>query len=83
MDSGGAMPKAFLFLHTAFPRRPMDTAGRFFKDREQTGRHHAQTIAITGRSYRLKDHAAIAGKEDKNKKIKSKPNEPSTAEPAS
>jgi four helix bundle protein len=30
--------------------------------------HHAQTIAITGRSYRLKDHAAIAGKEDKNKK---------------
>src|SRR5664280_3859886 len=25
--------------------------------------HHAQTIAITGRSYRLKDHATIAGKE--------------------
>jgi len=45
--------------------------------------HHAQTIAITGRSYRLKDHAAIAGKEDKTKKIKAKPNEPSTAEPAS
>ena len=45
--------------------------------------HHAQTIAITGRSYRLKDHAAIAGKEDKNKKAKSKSNEPSTAEPAS
>jgi hypothetical protein len=45
--------------------------------------HHAQTIAITGRSYRLKDHAAIAGKEDKNKKTKSKSNEPSTAEPAS
>ena len=41
----------------------------------------AQTIAITGRSYRLKDHATIAGKEDKNKKAKS--NEPSTAEPAS
>jgi len=34
-------------------------------------------------SYRLKNHAAIAGKEDKNKKIKSKSNEPSTAEPAS
>jgi len=32
--------------------------------------------------YRLKGHAAIAGKEDKNNKIKSKPNEPSTAEPA-
>jgi hypothetical protein len=45
--------------------------------------HHAQTIAITGRSYRLKDHATIAGKEDKTKKIKSKSNEPSTAEPAS
>jgi DNA replication protein DnaC len=23
--------------------------------------HHAQTIAMTGRSYRFKDHAAIAG----------------------
>jgi len=45
--------------------------------------HHAQTIAITGKSYRLKDHAAIAGKEDKNKKTKSKSNEPSTAESAS
>ena len=45
--------------------------------------HHAQTIAITGRSYRLKDHATSAGKEDKNKKIKAKFNEPSTAEPAS
>jgi hypothetical protein len=45
--------------------------------------HHAQTIAITGRSYRLKDRAIIAGKEEKNKKSKSKPNEPSTAEPAS
>jgi hypothetical protein len=44
--------------------------------------HHAQTIAITGRSYRLKDRATIAGKEDKNKKTKSKPNETSTAEPA-
>jgi hypothetical protein len=45
--------------------------------------HDAQTIAITGRSYRLKDHAAIVGKEDKNDKAKSKTNEPSTAEPAS
>jgi hypothetical protein len=55
--------------------------------------HHAQSIAITRRSYRLKDHAAIAGKEDKNRKSKSKPNDsgcaggfaeakPSTAEPA-
>jgi hypothetical protein len=29
---------------------------------------HAQTIAITGRSYRLKSHTAIAGKEDKTRK---------------
>jgi hypothetical protein len=29
--------------------------------------HHAQTIAITGRSYRLKDQVAVAGKEVKNK----------------
>jgi hypothetical protein len=42
--------------------------------------NHAQSIAITGLSYRLKDHAVVPGKEDKNKKIKSKPNEPSTAE---
>jgi hypothetical protein len=45
--------------------------------------HHAQTIAITGKSYRLKDRAAIAGKEGKNKKAKSKSSKPSTAEPAS
>jgi hypothetical protein len=53
--------------------------------------HHAQTIAITGRSCRFNtgrscrfnDHAAIAGKEDKIKKIKSKPNESSTAVAAS
>jgi len=45
--------------------------------------HHAQTIAITGGSYRLKDHATVAGKEDKNKRSKSKPDEPSTADPAS
>ena len=45
--------------------------------------HHAQTIAITGRSYHLKYHATIAGKEEKTKKIKSKPNETSTAEPVS
>ena len=38
---------------------------------------------ITGRSYRLKDHAAIVGKKDKTKQSKSKPNEPSAAEPAS
>jgi hypothetical protein len=38
-------------------------------------------MAITGKSYPLKDHASIDGKEDK--KIRAKPDEPSTAEPAS
>jgi len=28
--------------------------------------HRAQTNAIIGRSFRLKDHAIVAGKEDKN-----------------
>jgi DNA replication protein DnaC len=42
--------------------------------------HHAQTIAITGRSYRLKDQA-LASKEEKPSRAKS--NEPSTAGGAS
>src|SRR2546430_8128137 len=42
--------------------------------------HHAQTIAITGRSYRLKDQVLVAGKEVKTK---SKTNEPLTAGSAS
>ena len=69
--------------------RPLEEWGKLLGDVPTAGAildrflHHAQTIAITGRSYRLKDHAAVAGKEDKNKKSKSKPNEPSTAEPAS
>ncbi len=69
--------------------RPLEEWGKLLGDVPTAGAildrflHHAQTIAIAGRSYRLKDHAAIAGKEDKNKKAKSKPNEPSAAEPAS
>ena len=69
--------------------RPLEEWGKLLGDVPTAGAildrflHHAQTIAITGRSFRLKDHATIAGKEDKSKKIKSKPNEPSTAEPAS
>ena len=69
--------------------RPLEEWGKLLGDVPTAGAildrflHHAQTIAITGRSYRLKDRATIAGKEDKNKKIKAKPNEPSTAEPAS
>lgn len=42
--------------------------------------HHAQVIAITGRSYRLKDQP-LAGREERQKPAKA--NEPSTAEPAS
>jgi hypothetical protein len=54
--------------------RPLEEWGKLLGDVPTAGAildrflHHAQTIAITGRSYRLKDHAAIAGKEDKNKK---------------
>jgi len=47
----------------------------------RTGSARRDWISVL--QYRLKDHAAIAGKEDKNKKSKSNPNEPSTAEPAS
>jgi DNA replication protein DnaC len=56
--------------------RPLEEWGKLLGDVPAAGAildrflHHAQTIAITG-------------KEDKNKKSKSKPNEPSTAEPAS
>ena len=69
--------------------RPLEEWGKLLGDVPTAGAildrflHHAQIIAITGRSYRLKDHAAIVGKEDKNKKTKSKSNEPLTAEPAS
>jgi DNA replication protein DnaC len=69
--------------------RPLEEWGKLLVDRPTAGAildrflHHAQNIAMTRRSYRLKDHATIAGKEDKNKKIKSKPNKPSTADPTS
>ena len=43
--------------------------------------HHAQTIAITGRSYRLKDQVLVAAKEVKKNQPKS--NEPPTAGSAS
>jgi hypothetical protein len=80
--------------------RPLEEWGKLLGDVPTAGAildrmlDHAQTIASIGRSYRLKDHAAIAGKEDKNRKSKSKRNDPgcaggfaearpSTAEPAS
>jgi DNA replication protein DnaC len=69
--------------------RPLEECGKLLGDVPTAGAildrflRHAQTIGITGRSYRLKDHATIAGTEDKSKKTKSKSNEPSTAEPTS
>ena len=69
--------------------RPLEEWGNLLGDVPTAGAildrflHHAQAIAITGRSYRIKDHAAIVEREDKSKKSKSKPSEPSTAEPAS
>jgi hypothetical protein len=69
--------------------RPLEEWGKLLGDVPTTGAildrflHHAQTGAFAGRSYRLKDHVTIDGKESKNKKNRVKPNEPSTAEPAS
>jgi hypothetical protein len=59
--------------------RPLEECGKLLGDVPTAGAildrflRLAQTIAITGRSYRLKDHAAIAGKEDKNKKTNPSP----------
>jgi len=69
--------------------RPLEDWGKLLGDVPTAGAildrflHHAQNIAITGRSYRLKDHPTIASKEDKNKKVKSKTSEPSIAGSAS
>ena len=58
--------------------RPLEEWGKLLGDVPTAGAildrflHHAQTIAITGRSCRLKDHATDAGKENKNKKSQSK-----------
>jgi hypothetical protein len=56
-------------------------------DESLAGRSAGLQLAFDERTrkagYRLKDHAAVAGKEDKNKKGKSKSNEPLPAEPAS
>jgi len=67
--------------------RPIDEWGKLLGDVPSASAildrflHHAQTIAITGRSYRLKNQPA-GGREDK-KKDKSKPHEPPTAGAAS
>ncbi len=65
--------------------RPLEEWGKLLGDVPTAGAildrflHHAQVVAITGRSYRLKDQAPT--KEDK--KTKSKSNEPPTAGAAS
>lgn len=69
--------------------RPLEEWGKLLGDVPTAGAildrflHHAQTLAITGRSYRLKDHAIVPEREDKNKKSKSKPIESSAAGAAS
>ncbi len=45
--------------------------------------HHAQIAAFTGRSYRQKTPPTSREKRIRGKRIKSKPNELSTADPAS
>ena len=67
--------------------RPIDEWGKLLGDVPSASAildrflHHAQTIAITGRSYRLKDQVPPAGKEGKKSIPKS--NEPPTAGSAS
>jgi hypothetical protein len=41
--------------------------------------HHAQVVAINGKSYRVKEAPGVAQETKKSRK----PNEPATAEPAS
>ena len=66
--------------------RPLEEWGKLLGDVPTAGAildrflHHAQVVAITGRSYRLKDQP-VAAKADK--KQKSKANEPATAGAAS
>ncbi len=65
--------------------RPLEEWGKLLGDVPTAGAildrflHHAQVIAITGRSYRVKDAPAVPQEGKKGRKS----NEPSTAEPAS
>lgn len=65
--------------------RPLEEWGKLLSDVPTAGAildrflHHAQVIAITGKSYRVKESPALAQENKKGKKS----NEPSTAEPAS
>ena len=65
--------------------RPLEEWGKLLSDVPTAGAildrflHHAHVIAITGKSYRVKE-ATVVGQENKKSR---KSNEPSTAEPAS
>ena len=65
--------------------RPLEDWGKLLSDVPTAGAildrflHHAITLAITGRSYRVKDSLPLVPDTRKAKK----PNEPATAEPAS
>jgi len=65
--------------------RPLEDWGKLLSDVPTAGAildrflHHAITIAISGRSYRVKDSLPAAPETKKTKKS----NEPPTAEPAS
>ena len=66
--------------------RPLEEWGKLLGDVPTAGAildrflHHAQVVAITGRSYRLKDQAGVGKKDPKSK---DKTNEPLTAGAAS
>jgi DNA replication protein DnaC len=65
--------------------RPLEEWGKLLSDVPTAGAiidrflHHAQVIAITGKSYRVKEAPGISPEHKKSRKS----NEPSTAEPAS
>ena len=65
--------------------RPLEEWGKLLCDVPTAGAiidrflHHAQVIAITGKSYRVKEAPAVAQETKKSRK----PNEPSTAGAAS
>jgi DNA replication protein DnaC len=65
--------------------RPLEEWGKLLCDVPTAGAildrflHHAQVIAITGKSYRVKEAPGLARENKKQRKS----NEPSTAEPAS
>jgi DNA replication protein DnaC len=68
--------------------RPLEEWGKLLGDVPTAGAildrflHHAQVIAITGKSYRVKD-AAAGSAEGKKQSRKTESNEPSTAGAAS